>query len=147
MPRLLLETERVESILGGFYDVYRNFRGYGLSESIYSNALAYELELRGHRVEREFRIAVCYKGRRVGKQRLDMVVDQKIIVESKATEGLSPNASTQLLNYLRVSPFSVGLLLHFGPRANFRKLVDFPKRPIETTRLLMSNSGPRDDGE
>jgi GxxExxY protein len=75
---------------GAFYDVYKYFNGYGRSETIYSNAIAWELGLRGHQVERELRIAVSYKGRRVGKQRLDLVVDRTIIVETKATELLAP---------------------------------------------------------
>ena len=67
-----------------------------------------------------------------------------MIVETKATERLSANAAPQLLSYLRASPYPVGLLLHFGPRANFRKLVDFPKREIETVRIHPTNSGPRE---
>lgn len=143
MPDRLLEAERIDSILGAFYDVYKYFRGYGLAESIYANALSYELTLRGHRVERELRIAVSYRGRRVGKQRMDIVVDRTVIVEIKATERISSNALPQLLSYVRVSPFPVGFLLHFGPRANFRKLVDFPKRQIESVRIYPSNSGPK----
>jgi GxxExxY protein len=135
MPNRLLQADRVQSILGAFYDVYKYFKGFGLNETIYANALAYELTLRGHQVEREVRIVVSYKGRRIGKQRLDIVVDRNVIVETKATERLSANAAPQLLSYLRVSPYPVGLLLHFGPRANFRKLVDFPKREIETVRI------------
>src|SRR5215831_2621916 len=100
----LLEFERVDSIVAGFYGVY-NYFDYGLSESIYIGALELELSERGHKVIRELRVPVTYKGRRVAWQRLDMVVDEKIIVESKATEKLAPAAQTQIVTYLRASTF------------------------------------------
>ena len=143
----LIEADRVQSIIGAFYEVYRYFHGHGLNENIYANAMAWELGIRGHHVDREFRIAVTYKGHRVGKQRLDLVVDRTIIVETKATELLSLAASRQLLCYLRASPFSVGLLLHFGPRPNFKKFVDFPKPKIDSIRIHPSNPGPKADKE
>ena len=123
----LLEAERVHSIVGAFFKVY-NYYGSGLSESIYAGALGYELSDRGHDVVRELLVAVSYHGRHVGWQRIDMVVDKAVIVENKATERLSPNARPQLINYLCVTPFQVGVLLHFGPRPKFYRFVDSPKR-------------------
>lgn len=123
----LLEADRVQSIVGGFYAVYNYYR-YGLSEAVYAGALEIELTKRGHRVAREVAVSVSYHGQHVAWQRLDMVVDDAVIVENKATEKLSPNARPQLLNYLRAGPFQVGLLLHFGPCATFYKLIDSPKR-------------------
>jgi len=123
----LLEAERVHSIVGAFFTVY-NYYGYGLSEGIYAGALEYELVDRGHEVVRELLVAVSYKGRRVGWQRVDMVVDSAVIVENKATETLSPAARPQLISYLRVTPFQVGVLLHFGPHPKIYRLIDFPKR-------------------
>ena len=78
----LLEAERVGSIVGAFYAVY-NYYGYGLSETIYSGALELELRDRGHDVVRELGVAVSYKGRHVAWQRLDMVVDDRVIIENK----------------------------------------------------------------
>src|SRR5215475_6123881 len=130
MRRDLIEADRVKSTAGGFYDVY-NYFGYRLSESIYTGALELELCERGHKVTRELRVPVTYKGRRVAWQRLDMVIDGKIIVESKATEKLAPAARIQIVSYLRASTFPVGLLLHFGPKPSFQKFIDWPKRQRE----------------
>lgn len=128
----LLEAKRVHSIIGAFWAVY-NYFGYGLSERVYSGALVCELHDRGHVVERELSIEVQYKGRRVAGQRLDMVVDDKIVVEIKATERLCPADRMQLLNYLRASKFEVGVLLHFGPMPRFERYVDHPKRAPPTS--------------
>ena len=127
-----LEAELVHSIVGGFFDVY-NYFGYGLSERVYCGALAHELRERGHHVVRELLIDIRYKGRHVATQRLDMVIDDKIIVENKATEKLCPADRMQLLSYLRATKFEVGLLLHFGPTARFERYIDHPKREPPTS--------------
>ena len=137
----LLEAERVHSIVGAFYGVY-NYYGYGLSESVYAGALEHELRLRGHQVVRELAVAVSYKGLHVAWQRLDMVVDDRVIVENKATELLSPAAKPQLVNYLRATRYEVGVLLHFGPRPRFYRFIDSPKRPFGPIRAVSSNSCP-----
>lgn len=123
----LLEAERVGSIVGAFYAVY-NYYGYGFSETIYSGALELELRDRGHDVVRELGVAVSYKGRHVAWQRLDMVVDDTVIIENKATESLSPAARPQLINYLRATRFEIGVLFHFGPRPRFYRFVDSANR-------------------
>lgn len=123
----LLEADRVYSIVGGFYAVY-NY--YGLSESIYARALELELVDRGHQVVRELAVAVRYKDRHVGWQRLDMVVDNKVVVENKASEKLSATAGPQLISYLHAGPFQVGVLLHFGPKPAFQRFIDTPKQPF-----------------
>jgi len=123
----LLEAERVHSIVGAFFDVY-NYYGYGLSEAIYAGALAYELSDRRHDVVRELLVGVDYRGRHVGWQRIDMVVDNAVVVENKATDRLSPAARPQLISYLRATTFQVGVLLHFGPRPRFYRFIDSPKR-------------------
>jgi GxxExxY protein len=122
----LLEAELVRSIVGGFFDVY-NYFGYGLSERVYSGALAHELRERGHIVVRELLVNIRYKGRHAAAQRLDMVIDDKIIVENKAVEKLCLADRTQLINYLRATKFEVGLLLHFGPAPRFQRYIDHPK--------------------
>lgn len=129
MQSELLEAERVHSIVGGFLAVY-NYFGYGLSERVYGGALAYELRERGHEVVQELSVAVRYKGQHVAAQRLDMVIDHKIIVENKATEKLCPADRMQMINYLHATTFEVGLLLHFGPLPRFERYVDFPKRTL-----------------
>jgi GxxExxY protein len=78
--------ESTRSIIGGFYAVYTEL-GYGLVEPLYSKALEIELRLRGHVVEREKWFDVYYKGHRLGRQRIDMIVDHTVVVENKATSG------------------------------------------------------------
>jgi GxxExxY protein len=123
----LLEAERVGSIVGGFFAVY-NYFGFGLSEAVYAGALEHELRDRGHIVVRELVVDVCYHGRYVAGQRLDMIVDDRVIVENKATEKLVPVHRAQLIAYLKATSFEVGLLLHFGPTPRFERFIDHPKR-------------------
>src|SRR5438874_13699307 len=96
-----IESERERSIVGAFYTVY-NYYGFGLTETVYAGALEYELLDRGHTVVRELAVGVTYKGRHVAWQRLDMVVDNRVILEIKATEILPKFAGRQLINYLHV---------------------------------------------
>lgn len=124
----LLEAERVHSIVAAFFTVYNYFGGGGLCEAAYSGALEYELTLRGHKVDREVMAAVYYKEKLVARQRLDMVVDDRVIVESKATERLLPSSGPQLIGYLRATTFQVGVLLHFGPHPKFYRFVDSMKK-------------------
>ena len=123
----LLEADRVGSILDAFYAVY-NYYGHGLSEAVYAGALEHELRDRGHTVVRELMVSIYYHGRFVARQRLDMVVDNRIIVENKATEKLVQANRMQLVGYLKATSFVVGLLLHFGPSPHTERLVDYPKR-------------------
>ncbi len=122
MAQELKEGETTGAIVGAFYAVY-NGLGYGFMESLYMAALERELRDRGHGVGREVYVPVKYRGVELGRQRLDMVVDEKVVVEAKATEILHPNASRQLFAYLRATRLEVGLLLHFGPRPRFHRVV------------------------
>ena len=107
-----------------------NYYGFGLAESVYAGALEYELVDRGHTVVRELAVDVTYRGRHVAWQPLDMVVDNRIILEIKAGVALPAFASRQLVNYLRVTSFRLGLLLHFGPEAQFHRFVDSEKKTL-----------------
>jgi len=121
MPRKPLPADEVtRSIIGAFYEVY-NHLGYGHLEHVYVLALERELRARGRRVGREFSVRVMYKGEELAHERLDMVVDEAVVVEVKSTEVLSAHAGRQLLAYLRATNLEVGLLLHFGPRAVFHR--------------------------
>jgi GxxExxY protein len=125
-------SDRERSILGAFYAVY-NYYGYGLAESVYAGALEYELVDRGHTVVRELAVNVSYRGRHVAWQRLDMVVDERVILEIKATEILPRFAGRQLINYLHVTPFQLGFVLHFGPEPKFQRFIDPQKRSFVPT--------------
>ena len=123
MPRThLLEERLTHSIIGAFFDTY-NTLGYGYLESVYLAALERELRERGLRVAREIWVPVIYKGRELCRHRLDMVVADRVVVEAKSTQYLSPTASRQLFNYLRATRLELGLLLHFGPRPRVQRVV------------------------
>jgi len=121
MPRRrLIHEELTESVIGSFYEVY-NVLGFGFLEHIYVPALEHELRARGHQIARE--VTVFFKGMVMGKQRLDMVVDEKLVVEVKSTYDLRPGALRQLHNYLCATHLQVGLFLHFGPEPKFYRMV------------------------
>ena len=134
MQTQIIERDRVHSIATAFHTVY-NYYDFGLTESLYCGALECELTDRGHTVAREVAVEVDYKGRHVGWQRIDLVVDDRVIVEVKASELLPRYAKRQLLSYLRVTSCQVGLVLHFGPEPKFYRLVDVKKKPRQGRRL------------
>ena len=113
---------------------------YGLSERVYAGALEHELRGRGHEVVRELMVDVGYRGQHVAWQRLDMVVDERVVVENKATEKLSPADRVQLVSYLRAISFAVGPLLHFDPTPRFERFMDYPKNPPRNTTRMISAS-------
>ncbi len=129
MTRPLVEEALTGSVISAFFEVY-NYMGYGFLEHLYANAMERELIARGHAVGREVKVYVEYKGEYIGTQRLDMIVDEKLIVENKSTFQLAPHARRQLYSYLRATNIEVGLLLHFGPEAKFYREVAQPRRRI-----------------
>lgn len=118
----LLEEPLTRSVIGAFYHVY-NSLGFGFLEHVYSLALERELRKQGHRIIRERYVLVRYDGEPLTTQGLDMVVDDKLIVEIKSTWELHPSAERQLLNYLRATDLEVGILLHFGAKPGFHRVI------------------------
>ncbi len=121
-PRELVEEALTRSVVGAFFEVY-NTLGFGFLEHLYVVALERELVDRGHHVAREVSVRIMYKGKELGTQRLDMVIDGLLAVETKSTFQLHAAATRQLHNYLRASDLQIGLLLHFGPQARFYRRV------------------------
>ena len=119
---ILIERETTDHVIGAFFEVY-NHLGYGFLERIYADALEIELQERSRTVQREVLIPIWYKGKQISPQRVDMIVDGKVLVEIKSTNVLPPKAERQLVNYLRASSLPVGLLLHFGPEARFKRRI------------------------
>src|SRR5574338_630685 len=117
-PPHLIHRELTHSVIGAFFEVYQHL-GFGFLEHLYVRALELELRARGHRVARELCVPVSYKGRELGTQRLDLVVDDTVVVETKSTYELHRAAARQVRNYLRATHLEVGLLLHFGPEPRF----------------------------
>jgi GxxExxY protein len=109
-------------VIGAFYEVY-NVLGFGFLEQLYVAALTRELRARGHLVECEVSVPVWYKGGVIGCQRLDLLVDSCVVVETKATQELHASATRQVYNYLRGTGLQSGLLLHFGPEPRFFRVV------------------------
>ena len=121
LGELILER-LTHSVIGAFFEVH-NTLGCGFLEYLYNAALERELTARGHRVGREVSVPVFYKGEELGRQRLDMIVDGKLVVETKSTYDLHKAAERQVYNYLRATKLEVGLLLHFAPQPKFYRVV------------------------
>ena len=124
--KTLLAGETTEHVIVAFYEVYR-ILGYGFLEHVYREAMERELIERGRRVQKEAVVPVWYKGAVISKQRVDLIVDDIVVVEIKSTEKLHEDAPRQLLNYLKATTFEVGLLLHFGPKPRFFRKVHSQK--------------------
>jgi GxxExxY protein len=112
---LYKHSNLTEEIIGAFFTVY-NALGYGFLEKVYANALRLELERQGLKVRQEFPIVVRYLGQTIGEYYADLIVNDLVIVEIKATKTLLQEHEAQLLNYLKATPYEVGLLLNFGPK-------------------------------
>ena len=101
-------------IRGAIYDVYKEL-GPGLLESVYEEALCFELERRGLKVERQLQVPVKYKGNVLKTQlRLDVLVEDKVIVELKSVEEMKKVFAKQLLTYLRLMNKKIGILVNFN---------------------------------
>ena len=108
------ETQLTYEIRGAIFDVY-NTLGPGLLESVYEEALSYELEQRGLKVDRQVQVPIQYKGNTLKTElRLDLLVENRVIVELKSVEELQKVHYKQLLTYLRLMDKHVGLLVNFN---------------------------------
>jgi GxxExxY protein len=128
----LLERETTHHIIAAFFEVYGTL-GYGFLEHVYREGLERELLERARIVQKEILVPVWYKGSVLSTQRVDLIVDDSVLIEVKSTEVLTPTARRQLLNYLRATSFQVGLLLHFGPKPRFYRLVHSQKAHSATS--------------
>ena len=102
-----------ESIIGAAIEVHREL-GPGLLENIYSRALGIELATQGIPYDRELRIPILYRGELLAEHRIDLVVEQQVIVELKAVERMLPLFAAQILSYMKVAKIRVGLLVNFN---------------------------------
>lgn len=118
----LLFRKTTNAILGGFYSVY-NSLGFGFLESVYTNALIICLTRAGLRVDQQTPFEVFFRNQSIGVYRADLVVESTVIVEIKAARTIIPQHLFQLRNYLRASNLRVGLLLNFGEKPQFRRVV------------------------
>ena len=120
--RPLLEAATTGAIIDTFRDVHRVF-GFGYREYIYSLAMERDLIAKGCRVDREVGVMVYYRGKPLAPQRVDMIVNERVIVDNKATERLRADTPSQLFSYLCSTNLEVGLVLHFGREPRFYRVV------------------------
>jgi GxxExxY protein len=107
------ENEISEKIIGCAIEVHR-ILGPGLLESVYEDALCHELKIQGIRFTRQKSVPIPYKDAKLGTDlRLDLLVEDKVIVDLKAKEILSKIDKPQLLTYLRLSEMRLGLIINF----------------------------------
>lgn len=111
-----------QQIIGVYYEVY-NELGTGFLESVYQKSLALALESAGLKVCSRIDIPVWFRGHQVGQFEGDLLVEQCVLLELKAARALGSAHQAQLLNYLRATEIEVGLLLNFGPKPEFRRVV------------------------
>ena len=107
------EQELTERIIGCAIAVHRAL-GPGLLESVYVGALCIELAHEGISYERERRVPLEYRGASIGDYRIDLVVENRVIIEIKSVVRLEPVFGAQVLTYLKISGLRVGLLLNFN---------------------------------
>lgn len=110
----MTDNEITYQIRGAIFDVY-NELGPGLLESVYEEALVFELQQRGLQVARQVEIPLQYKGNKLKEDlRLDLIVEDRIIIELKSVEEIKPVFFKQLKTYLKLMGKSLGLLVNFG---------------------------------
>ena len=123
-------SEITEKIIGVFYEVY-NELGHGFLESVYEKSLEVALTSMGLRVCRQVEIPVTFRGQSVGIFTADMLVENCVLLELKAARAFDSSHQAQLLNYLRATEIEVGLLLNFGLKPEFKRLIfDNPRKLI-----------------
>ncbi len=122
LPVLLKHSGLTAKIIGVFYDVY-NELGYGFLESSYAEAMVLALQESGLIAVREVAVPVWFRGKNIGRYYADLIVENTVLLELKAVRTLEPAHEAQLLHYLRATEIEVGLLLNFGVRPQFRRLL------------------------
>jgi GxxExxY protein len=108
-------------IMGAIFEVHKEL-GPGFLESIYEKALIEELSSRGMKIETQKVIDLTYKNKKIGAHRLDLVVEDKVVVELKTVERFSIHHKAQLISYLRASGYKLGILVNFS-----KSKVEYPR--------------------
>jgi GxxExxY protein len=118
----MLYEALTEKIIGAFYKVY-NCLGHGFLEKVYENAMMVELADQGFLPAQQEEIKVFYKGTLVGDYTADIIINEKVILELKAAESLRDEHVAQLTNYLKATDKELGLLLNFGKKPEFKRVI------------------------
>ena len=109
-------------IIGVFYEVY-NELGHGFLESVYQRSLVLALQSAGLNVCSRVDIPVWFREAQVGHYQADILVENSVLLELKATRALESAHRAQLLNYLKATEIEVGLLLNFGEKPEVKRLI------------------------
>ncbi|MSO23945.1 MAG: GxxExxY protein [Acidobacteria bacterium] len=113
----------IEKVVGAVYEV-ANTLGAGFLEKVYERALVAELRLRGIRAEGQVPLRVVYKGEAVGDYYIDILVENKLVLELKCVQALTDEHLAQTLNYLKATGHQVALLINFQhPKVEWRRIV------------------------
>ena len=119
----VLHKELSFEIVGAAMEVL-NTLGHGLNEKVHENALVAEIRIRRLRVNQQQRFEVLYKNARVGEYIPDLLVEDKVIVETKVIEAVSDAEIGQVMNYLRIAKLQLGIILNFRrPKLESRRVV------------------------
>jgi GxxExxY protein len=118
----MLHKELTDKIICAFYNVY-NILGCGFLEKVYENALIIELKKVGLSVTQQESVKVFYDGVQVGDYYADIIVNGLVILELKAAESLRNEHFAQLANYLKATDKEVGLLMNFGSKPEFKRIL------------------------
>jgi len=104
-----------EKIIGCAIEVHRNL-GPGLLESVYEKALAIELNSSGLKYVRQKKLPIKYKNKSIGEFKIDILVENKIVLELKSVERHDPVFEAQLLSYMKLGNYKLGLLINFNKK-------------------------------
>ena len=144
----MTENEISKIIVDAAIEVHRELGGPGLLEDVYEEALDEELRLRGLRVERQLPVRIVYKGRTLRKPlRLDMKVENLVLVDNKAVTQWNPIFEAQMLTYLRLTGLKLGLVINFGERLVHRGIHRFVNGLPDDVDLNAKTQSRRDAKE
>src|SRR5258707_14927611 len=133
--------EITQKVIGVFFDVF-NELGHGFLESVYEKSLELALNAIGIDVRRKIEIPVWFRRTQVGDFEADMLVEGCVLLELKAVRRLDSSHEAQLLNYLRATDIEVGLLLNFGLKPEFKRLIFDNPRKLSHRSARMDTDKP-----
>ncbi|HMA63404.1 MAG TPA: GxxExxY protein [bacterium] len=109
------QNKITENIIGGCINVHKEL-GPGLLESIYESALCIEFDEIGLKYQRQKSLPVTYKNKKIGDFRIDLLVEDSIVLELKSVERFDPIFEAQILSYMKLGDYKVGLLINFNSK-------------------------------
>jgi len=127
MSAKIIEKELSYQVINAAYAVH-NQLGPGFLESIYESAMVLELEARGHKINKQVRVPVYYREQKIGEHVLDVLVNDKVVLELKAVTEILPIHQQQALSYLKVTGLELAIVINFGTSSvKYERVVDTNK--------------------